>query len=349
MREYAIRMLELARNGRFNVSPNPMVGCILERSGEVLSEGWHHYPDSAHAEIEALKALPPSAFQRDGVLKEGTTAWVSLEPCAFHGRTPPCSDALIQARVSRVVIALPDPHPRCSGVGTQRMREAGIVVDHVEDPLVVARAGWMNRGYLSRQTRGRPWVTLKIAASMDGRTALDSGESQWISSSQSRADVQQMRANSCAILTGSGTVRLDDPSLLVRPHEMDLSDTSPPPEALRKQPVRVILGKSTAGLSQQQIFSPNKVEPVILFTSGEHPDIQSSDALEIVQMPADERGVDLQTALAQLGQRGCNWVFVEAGAKLNGAFWDAELIDELVLYQAPVVLGRQARPMLADG
>ncbi len=318
--------LRLAERGLYTTSPNPRVGCVLVRDGIVVGEGWHERTGELHAEIHALRAAGEAA--------RGATAYVTLEPCSHHGRTPPCADALIETGVARVVVAVQDPNPQVAGQGIAKLREAGI---EVECGLMEAAARELNIGFFSRMTRGMPWVRSKIAASLDGRTALVNGESKWITGAAARQDVQHWRARSCAVLTGIGTVLADDPQLNVR----ELATTRQPLRAVVDNALRLPLD---ARLLQQS--------GVVVYTST--PDAQKIAALEqagarVVVLTDANGQVDAAAVLRDLATRGCNEVLVEAGSKLNGALLKTGLVDELVLYLASQFLGDMARGMARLG
>jgi len=311
--------LRLAERGLYATSPNPCVGCVLVRDSMVVGEGWHERAGEPHAEIHALRAAGEAA--------RGATAYVTLEPCSHHGRTPPCADALIAAGVMRVVVAVQDPNPQVAGQGVAKLRAAGI---EVECGLMETAARELNIGFFTRMTRGTPWVRSKIAASLDGRTALANGESKWITGAAARQDVQHWRARSCAVLTGIGTVLADDPQLNVR----GLATTRQPLRAVVDNELRLPLD---ARLLQQH--------GVVIYTAAQ--DVQKIAALEqagasVVVLPDANGQVDAAAVLRDLAAKGCNEVLVEAGSKLNGALLHAGLVDELVLYLAPQLLGDMA-------
>jgi len=315
------RALELARRGRFTSWPNPRVGCVLVRDGVVVGEGWHQRAGEAHAEVNALAAA--------GSRARGATAYVTLEPCAHTGRTPPCADALIGAGITRAVVAVSDPFPAVAGRGVARMRAAGIEV--VEGELADA-ARELNRGFFSRLTRQRPWLTLKLAASLDGRTATASGESQWITSTQARRDVHRLRAAADAIMTGSGTVLADDPSLTAR----ELGEPV-------LQPLRVVLDSTLKTPPDARVLLGPQA--ALLFSTGNKPS-HYRDNVEVVRIPSASLGVDLGAALKELAQREINEVLVECGAVLGGALLAGGWVDEMVLYLAPSAIGHQGRPLI---
>jgi len=317
------RALRLAAHGLYTARPNPMVGCVIVRDGEVVGEGWHPRTGEPHAEVFALRQA--------GERARGATAYVTLEPCAHHGRTPPCADALVAAGVARVVAAMRDPFPRVDGAGFARLEAAGIAV---ASGLLEAQARELNRGFLSRFERGRPWVRVKLAASLDGRTAMASGESKWITGEAARADVQRWRARSGAILTGADTVLADDPALTVRLDE----------GASFLPPLRVVLDTGLRSLVRGRVR--DGAAPT-LYLHG--PDASPPQGLhaEFAAVPLREGRVDAAAALRLLAARGVNEVQVEAGPVLCGALLRQGLVDELLLYQAPVLLGETARPLFA--
>lgn len=321
---FMARALELAALGRDTTQPNPRVGCVLVRDGLVIGEGWHRRAGEPHAEAFALETA--------GVRARGATAYVTLEPCNHHGRTPPCTEALIDAGIARVVYAVADPDPRVDGGGAARLRAAGL---EVVSGLMAEEALELNLGFHSRLRRGRPWIRLKLAASLDGRTALASGESQWISSEAARLDVQAWRAQSAAILTGVGTVLADDPALTVR------AGAEP-----RRQPLRVVLDSHLRTPAAARVLTGPGVS--CLFAVDETPTggVAPETPTTIERVPAGVDGrVSLPQVLLRLGALQINEVWVEAGATLSGALLQAGLVDELMLYLAPTLLGPDARPL----
>lgn len=321
------RALQLARHGLWTTRPNPRVGCVIVREGESVGEGWHARAGEAHAEVNALKAAGEAA--------QGATAYVTLEPCSHHGRTPPCVDALIAAGVSRVVVAARDPNPAVAGRGLARLREAGVdVCEGVAETEAVA----LNAGFMRRMTEGRPWVRAKLAASLDGRTAMASGESRWITGNAARADVHRWRARSCAVVTGRGTVVADDPAMTVR----DVPDAAEVPP-----PLRVVLDSRLQTPVDAAIL--RQPGPVLILTACDDArrrgDLEAAGA-EVEKLPAGPHGLDLEAALRALAHRQVNEVLVEAGPTLVGAFVAAALVDELILYQAPHLMGHEGRPLL---
>ena len=318
------RALRLAERAAFTTRPNPMVGCVLAHGDEVIGEGWHQRKGGPHAEVFALQAA--------GERARGATAYVTLEPCAHHGSTPPCADALVAAGVGRVVCAMRDPFPQVDGAGFDRLRASGIAV---ECGLMEAQARELNRGFLSRIERGRPWLRIKLAMSLDGRTAMASGDSKWISGEAARRDVHQWRARSGAIVTGAGTVLADDPQLTVRLE--DATEFVPP--------LRVVLDPGLATVARGRVREGDA--PTLYLHAPDTKPPRSMDA-ERAAVPVQGGRFDLDAVLALLAARGINEVQLEAGATLAGAFLSAGLVDELLLYIAPVLLGERARPLF-DG
>ena len=318
------RALRLAERAAFTTRPNPMVGCVIAHGEDVVGEGWHQRKGGPHAEVFALQAA--------GERARGATAYVTLEPCAHTGSTGPCADALIAAGVARVVAAMRDPFPQVDGAGFEKLRAAGIVVD---SGLMEAQARELNRGFLSRIERGRPWLRVKLASSLDGRTAMASGDSKWISGEAARRDVQQWRARSGALLTGAGTVLADDPQLTVRLD--DGSDFLPP--------LRVVLDPGLATVARGRVREGDAPTLYLHAPEAKPPRGLQGDH---VAVPVDKGRFDLDAVLRLLATRGINEVQVEAGATLAGAFLAAGLVDELLLYIAPVLLGERARPLF-DG
>jgi diaminohydroxyphosphoribosylaminopyrimidine deaminase / 5-amino-6-(5-phosphoribosylamino)uracil reductase len=318
--------LRLAERGLYTTSPNPRVGCVLVRDGDIVGEGWHERAGEPHAEVLALRAAGEAA--------RGATVYVTLEPCSHHGRTPPCADALIAAGIARVAVAVQDPNPRVAGQGIAKLRAAGI---EVECGLMEAAARELNIGFFARMTRGTAWLRSKIAMSLDGRTALANGVSQWITGEAARQDVQHWRARSCAVLTGIGTVLADDPQLNVRGIET------------ARQPLRAVVDSLLHMPLNARLLQQNGV---MVYTATQ--DAQKIAALEksgarVVVLPDANGQVDAAAVLRDLAAQGCNEVLVEAGSKLNGALLKAGLVDELVLYLAPQLLGDMARGMARLG
>lgn len=317
---FMARALALAERGLYTTDPNPRVGCVLVRDGDVVGEGWHERAGEAHAEVHALRQA--------GHRARGATAYVSLEPCSHHGRTPPCADALVEAGIVRVVAAMTDPNPKVAGAGMARLQAAGIAI---ETGLLQAEAERLNVGFVARMQRGRPWVRVKLGASLDGRTAMANGESQWITSPEARADVQRFRARSSAILTGAGTLRADDSRLTVR----DIATT--------RHPWRVIVDTRIETSPQARLFaSPGPVLIATTSARAERAEALRSVGAHIDVLPALDGRVDLAALMHRLAAREMNEVLVETGPRLAGALLQAGVVDELVLYFAPVLLGSEA-------
>jgi diaminohydroxyphosphoribosylaminopyrimidine deaminase/5-amino-6-(5-phosphoribosylamino)uracil reductase len=321
------RALKLAARGLHTTDPNPRVGCVIAQGEEIVGEGYHRRAGSPHAEVAALAAA--------GERAQGATVYVTLEPCSHHGRTPPCADALIAAGVSRVVFAVRDPNPRVNGGGQAELEAAGI---EVASGVLAQAARALNIGFFSRMERGRPWVRVKLATSLDGRTALADGESRWITSETARADVQLLRARSSAILTGSGTVLQDDPRLNVRL-----------PGATR-QPLRVILDEGLEIPPEARILSPPG-EVVVMTASADavRAGRFAAAGARVETIARGGTGLDLHAVMARLAELEVNELHVECGATLAGGLLSAGLIDELVIYLAPTMLGDGARPLMALG
>ncbi len=314
--------LELAERGQFSAMPNPMVGCVIVNGDVVVGEGWHELAGAEHAEINALRAAGDGAA--------GASVYVTLEPCAHHGKTPPCAEALIEAGVRRVVAAMEDPHDMVAGKGLRMLGDAGI---DVEVGLMCAAAEALNAGFVSRVTRNRPFVRVKVAASIDGATAMDSGESQWITGAGARADVQRLRARSGAVMTGIGTVLEDDPSLNVRDEDIDTHG---------RQPLRVVLDSHLRMPATARMLAlPGHT--LVCCTAGQG-DKKLARA-EVAAFGADDGRVDAVAVLEDLARREVNDVLVEAGSGLSGSLLEKDLVNELVIYQAPHIMGSGTRRM----
>ena len=320
-RAHLMRALELAELGLYTTDPNPRVGCVIADAQRVVGEGWHARAGEPHAEVFALRAAGEHA--------RGATAYVSLEPCSHTGRTPPCADALIAAGVARVVCSTRDPDPRVVGGGIERLRQAGIAVDV---GALSEEARRLNIGYFSRHERGRPLIRLKLAMTLDGRTAPPGGGPMWISGEASRADVQVWRARSSAVLTGAGTVRADDPQLNVRLNYGPWV----------RQPLRVVLDTLLTTPRTAKIFRDGEA---LIFAAADAP-LGSFKDLKVERLPRSAEGLDLDAVVQNLTARQVNELLIECGATLAGAFIARRLVDELILYVAPKVLGDDARPLL---
>lgn len=316
---FMARAVALTVRGRETATPNPAVGCVIARSGKILGEGWHEKAGEAHAEVRALAACGGDAA--------GATVYLTLEPCAHQGRTGPCAEALIRSRVGRVVAALEDPNPLVSGKGFARLREAGIAV---EAGLLAAAASEAHRGFLARMRRGRPWLRIKVAASLDGRTALGDGRSRWITGPDARRDVHALRARSCAMVTGIGTVLADDPQLTVR----DVP--------CMRQPRRAVIDSRLETPLTAKILQG---EPPVIYAAVDAPDRRralESRGATVVSVPGPGGKTDLTEVARHLGSLGFNEVTVESGAKLHASLLRAGVVDEIVLYMSPKLLGNTA-------
>ena len=311
------RALELAARGLYTTTPNPRVGCVIVREGEVVGEGWHVRAGEAHAEVIALAQA--------GGRARGADVYLSLEPCSHYGRTPPCVDALIEAGVARVIVAMEDPNPQVDGRGLARLRESGI---EVRCGLLRDEARELNVGFCSRMARGRPWVRVKVAASLDGTTALNNGASQWITGEQARADGHAWRARACAVLTGVGTVRADDPRLDVRL------------VATERQPLRILVDSRLAVDLDSRMVRAGGLLIATAATGFVDKERELRDrGCEIVHLPDGDGRVDLKALMHELSNRSLNEIHVEAGFRLNGALLAAGCVDELLVYLAPKLLG----------
>ncbi|NMH58918.1 bifunctional diaminohydroxyphosphoribosylaminopyrimidine deaminase/5-amino-6-(5-phosphoribosylamino)uracil reductase RibD [Alteromonas ponticola] len=320
--------INLARKGRFTTSPNPNVGCVIVDDKQAcVGSGYHLKAGAPHAEVHALEQAAEKAH--------GATAYVTLEPCSHFGKTPPCADALINAGIKKVVIAMTDPNPLVSGNGIAKLQQAGIEV--VSD-VMAAQAAELNKGFIKRMVQGKPFITVKLAVSLDGKVALANGKSQWITGPEARSDVHRHRAQSCAVLTGSGTVINDDPSLLVRPEEAKIQQY-PLPNV--RQPVRVVIDSKGVIPVDSQLL--NDSHTTVIATTNQALQL---DGNEIMRLPAYNEKVCLATLVNELGKRQMNHVWVEAGPGLAGALLQAGLVDELIVYQAPLILGDKAVSMM---
>ncbi len=324
--EFMARALRLAERGLYTTTPNPRVGCVLVKDGRVVGEGWHERAGEAHAEVVALKAA--------GAAAAGATAYVSLEPCAHHGRTPPCTDALIAAKVGRVVAAIQDPNPRVAGQGLQKLRDAGVAV---EAGLMEEQARELNIGFVSRMTRGQPWMRVKIAASLDGKTALANGVSQWIGGPDARRDGHHWRARSCAVMTGIGTLKDDDPRLTVRDVETS------------RQPLRIVVDSRLRINPEAKLLDGGAVLVATATADEAKARALKAKGADVVVLPNAEGKVDLLRLAQHLAGIGLNEVLIEAGINLDSALLRAGVVDELLFYLAPLLLGDAGRGMLDLG
>lgn len=324
--EYMAQALRLAAHGLYTTDPNPRVGCVVVSGNDIIGEGWHMRAGEAHAEVAALA--------RAGTGARGATVYVTLEPCCHHGRTPPCTDALISAGVARVVVGMEDPNPQVAGNGIKALEAAGI---SVTCGVLAAQAAEFNPGFVRRMQTGRPYVRSKLAMSLDGRTAMASGESQWITGTHARDDVQHLRARASAVLSGIGTVLADDPSLTARLVDVEV-----------QQPLRVILD------SRLQLPPTAKLLTLpgntLVLTGSEDAGKRAAlvnTGAEVATVPLDGDRLDLNKVMQFLGEREINEVHVEAGPVLNGALLQAGLVDELVIYVAPHLMGDAARGLFS--
>jgi diaminohydroxyphosphoribosylaminopyrimidine deaminase/5-amino-6-(5-phosphoribosylamino)uracil reductase len=319
---YMQRALKLAELGMYSTAPNPRVGCVLVKDDAIIGEGFTQPAGQDHAEIRALKDA-----RGRGHDPRGATAYVTLEPCSHFGRTPPCVNALIEARVAKVTAAMEDPNPQVSGRGLRILREAGI---EVRCGLLAQEAYELNIGFVSRMTRGRPWVRLKVAGSLDGRTALPDGASQWITGAAARSDGHAWRARACAILTGIGTVAADNPRLTVREVETP------------RQPLRILVDSRLDLTHEAAILGGAPIMVVCASTDGlaaDRAEALRQRGAEVIALPNAEGKVDLPGLLQLLGERGINELHVEAGYRLNGSLVREQCVDELLIYLAPALLG----------
>ncbi|MCA0899518.1 bifunctional diaminohydroxyphosphoribosylaminopyrimidine deaminase/5-amino-6-(5-phosphoribosylamino)uracil reductase RibD [Microbulbifer agarilyticus] len=335
--ELMARAVQLAERGLYTTMPNPRVGCVIaDVDGNIVGEGWHKRAGEPHAEIEALRDAGEQA--------RGNIAYVTLEPCSHTGKTGPCADALITAGVAKVVFGMEDPNPSVSGNGLQKLRDAGI---EVEGPLLEESCRALNPGFIKRMTLGLPLVRSKSAMSIDGRTAMASGESKWVTGPAARADVQALRARSCAVVTGADTVRYDNPNMNVRPEEMALPAELAAASA-EKQPLRVIVDSQLRTPAKAFILQGG-APTLVITTDAAEPErgarLEKAGA-EVLVLPADKEGrVHLGALLKELARRECNEVLIESGATLSGAFMYQGHVDEIIVYMAPKILGSSARPL----
>ena len=327
--DYMARAIELAKRGLYTTHPNPRVGCVLAKDGKIVGEGFHLKAGEGHAEVNALAAAGEEA--------RGATAYVTLEPCSHQGRTPPCAKGLIEAGVSRVVTAMEDPNPLVAGRGHRLLQQAGIETSW---GLLESDAMALNPGFIKRMSKGLPFVRVKQAMSLDGRTAMASGESQWITGPPARSDVQLLRARSSAILTGSGTVAFDNPAMTIRPEQLPLPNAA---ELCKNQPLRAIMD-SNLQISPKAKILKSPGETIIFYHHADEAKVQqlSQNNVTLVQL-AELAPITVLQWLAE--QRECNELLIEAGATLSGAFTQASLVDEWVIYIAPKLLGNQSRPL----
>jgi diaminohydroxyphosphoribosylaminopyrimidine deaminase/5-amino-6-(5-phosphoribosylamino)uracil reductase len=330
--------IQLAKRGQYTTAPNPNVGCVIVDShGEIVGQGWHHKTGTPHAEVHALQQAGSAAI--------GATVYVTLEPCSHFGRTPPCADALIKAGVARVVAAMVDPNPLVAGQGLAKLNQVGISTAH---GLQQSQAEQLNRGFIKRMSSGRPWVTVKLASSLDGKTALANGQSKWITGPLARQDVQRHRARSCAILSGSGTVLADNPLLNVRYDELGFEQKTTDEQTLAeselRQPLKVLLdGRNQLTPDLQCLQSAH---PALIINGVFNP-LPFFANVSQWQAPYVDNKLDLAAVFDYLGTLQLNHIWVEAGAKMAGALLQSKLIDELILYQAPKLMGNTGQDLFA--
>lgn len=329
-RHFMVHAIQLARRGTYTTTPNPNVGAVLVKHNQIIGEGWHQQAGTPHAERHALAATADAA---------GATCYVTLEPCSHQGRTGPCADALIEAGVGRVVIAMQDPNPQVAGQGIARLRAAGIRVDV---GVLEQEARALNPGFIKRMETGLPWVRLKLAMSVDGRTAMASGESQWITGQAAREDVQQWRARSCVVLTGVGTILYDDAALTVRPEQWQWQPAYPSDNV--RQPMRVVLDRQWRTPTDAKVISQG--EGAWLLGDKATLTTERQAQLEAAGAKLNPMGTEPKTVLAWLAEQGHNEVLLECGAELAGSFVAAGMVDELIVYMAPILMGHAAHPLL---
>ncbi|MCF2898994.1 MULTISPECIES: bifunctional diaminohydroxyphosphoribosylaminopyrimidine deaminase/5-amino-6-(5-phosphoribosylamino)uracil reductase RibD [unclassified Pseudoalteromonas] len=327
---YMARAIELAKQGRFTTTPNPNVGCVLVKDGEIVGEGFHQLAGQGHAEVNALAVAGDNA--------KGATAYVTLEPCSHYGRTPPCAEGLKAAGVSKVIAAMVDPNPAVSGRGLQILADAGIAV---ASGLLEQQARDLNKGFLKRMETGLPYVICKMACSLDGKTALNNGQSKWITGPKARQDVQAFRAQSCVVLTGADTVMTDNAKLNVRIDELPFDMPTSLP---LRQPTRVIIDSQNRLTPELALFSIES--PVIIFTTSLDKQYQWPHFVKHEVVPAVNNKVDLSAVLKRLAELQFNHIWLEAGATLAGAFAEQDLIDEYIVYIAPKLIGDMGKSLL---
>jgi diaminohydroxyphosphoribosylaminopyrimidine deaminase/5-amino-6-(5-phosphoribosylamino)uracil reductase len=328
--------IALAERGRFTTDPNPRVGCVIVKDGVIVGRGYHKFAGQPHAEVYALAEAGDQA--------QGATVYVTLEPCSHFGRTPPCAQALINARVAEVIVAMQDPNPLVAGTGIQALEAAGI---KTQVGLLLAQAQTLNLGFITRMTTQKPWVRCKMAMSLDGRTAMASGESQWITGPEARRRVHEMRGESSAIITGVDSICHDNPSLTVRPDEQQRLTL---PTLGERQPLRIIVDSQLRTAADAKIFSQVGTTVIVTAVDLNDPAIQPQltalqSSATIISMPNQQGQVDLTQLIIWLGEKGCNEVMIESGATLSGAFLTLGLIDHIDLFMAPSLLGSQARSL----
>ncbi|WP_440876626.1 bifunctional diaminohydroxyphosphoribosylaminopyrimidine deaminase/5-amino-6-(5-phosphoribosylamino)uracil reductase RibD [Thalassotalea sp. PLHSN55] len=335
------RAIRLAKKGHYTTSPNPNVGCVLVLNNEIIGEGFHQKAGQGHAEVNAIADAKANGFDT-----QGATAYVTLEPCSHFGRTPPCAQGLIKAGVKQVIAAMVDPNPEVSGRGLAMLEQAGI---KTQVGLLNADALALNPGFIKRMTKNLPYVRCKLAASLDGKTAMANGESKWITSSPARENVQQLRAQSCAIISGATSIITDNAKMSVRWQELGELKNSYAESDLR-QPVRVIIdsqNRLTPDLALFQIPSPIILVRTAIENLPKWPHFVEQVVCKTVKNSQDQEKIDLPALIALLAERGLNDILVESGAQLAGAFIEQNLVDELILFQAPKLLGSDGKSLVA--
>ena len=329
-----LRAIQLAKRGYFTTAPNPNVGCVIANGDEILGEGFHYRAGEPHAEVFALKQA--------GARAKGATAYVTLEPCSHYGRTPPCAEALIKSGVTRVICAMVDPNPLVAGRGVEMLQKAGV---DVQVGLLKEEAQAINKAFIKQMTTKMPYVELKLASSLDGKTALANGESKWITGPYARADVQRHRAQAGAILSTSATVIADDPSLNVRWSELGIQIQDEYPQTNVRQPIRVIIDSQNRLTPAYQLFHlPG--ETILARTMSGNEDWPDSVSQWIIPTRENSQQLDLTLLMRKLAEHGINHIWVEAGAGLAGGLLDAQLVDCLILYQAPNLMGADSRSLM---
>lgn len=326
------RALMLAKQAHYTTSPNPRVGCVIVRNHEIVGEGYHVKAGEGHAEVNAIKQA--------GSLTQGATAYVTLEPCSHFGRTPPCAEGLIKAGIKHVIAAMVDPNPKVSGKGLAILEKAGITTAH---GLLEDDAQALNQGFIQLMTTGKPYIRCKVAASLDGKTAMANGESQWITSPDARKNVQQLRAQSCAIITGADSVIFDNAKMNVRWEELGELKESYLKSTVR-QPVRVIIDSQNRLTPDLELFTIES--PILIFNQYIETKNQWPCFVEHVNVSLNKTKLDLSAVVLELSKRGYNDIFIESGARLAGAFIEQNLVDELILFQAPKLMGADAKSLL---
>lgn len=326
------RALMLAKQAHYTTSPNPRVGCVIVRNNEIVGEGYHVKAGEPHAEVNAINQA--------GKLTQGATAYVTLEPCSHYGRTPPCAEGLIKAGIKHVIAAMVDPNPKVSGKGLAILEKAGVTTAF---GLLEEDAQALNQGFLQLMTTGTPYIRCKVAASLDGKTAMANGESQWITSPDARTNVQQLRAQSCAIITGADSVIFDDAKMNVRWEELGILKENYLKSTVR-QPVRVIIDSRNRLTPDLALFTSKS--PILIFNQHIDKKHKWPDFVEQISVELNETKLDLNAIVFELSKRGYNDILIESGARLAGAFIEQNLVDELILFQAPKLMGTNAKGLV---